>query len=161
MKTLKRLMNFCFKSLIIGTILIIVSYQYLKTTWKEFISEKELTELISEIKSSEELPNEFYNLYEKEYPNSLKYGYKRILFKNIISKKRYKSPSSIASLMSKYPFKNTNHLRIIKLNEYILSSKLEEKVSQKECLNWIAKKFDFTYGIIGINNASEFYFQKK
>ncbi|MCD8408622.1 transglycosylase domain-containing protein [Tenacibaculum dicentrarchi] len=147
--------------LLIAIILVIISYQYLKTTWKDFISENELTELITEIKLSEKLPIEFYALYEKEYPNSLNYSYDKILIKNLFTKENYKSPSSILSIMSRYPFRNYKDSRLIKPREYILSSKLEENVTQKECLNWIVKNYDFTTGNKGIYKASEFYFHKE
>ena len=44
--------------------------------------------------------------------------------------------------------------------EYFLTREIEKNTSQKQCLNWITQNFDFLYGAKGIENASEFYFEK-
>ena len=41
-----------------------------------------------------------------------------------------------------------------------LAVKLEDDVTQKECINWIVSNYDFLENQIGISNASKFYYKK-
>ena len=160
MQPTKKTNKLRFRVIIIGIFIVLIGYQYLKTTWKKFITEKQLIELISEIKSSKDLPNRFYELYDKEYPKSLDYSTNKLLLKNLFSKEKYNSPSITASIISGFSTNHNRDSRLTKPREYILSLKLEEETTQKQCLNWVTEKYDFTNRIIGIENASMFYFQK-
>lgn len=160
MKPTKKTIKLLIRLILIGIFIILIGYQYLKTTWKNIITEKQLVELIFEIESSKELPNRFYELYDKEYPKALDYNTNRLLMKNLFSKQQYNSPSMNASRLSSFAFKNNSDNRLTKPREYILSLKLEEYTSQRQCLNWLAEKYDFVNEITGIYNASRFYFQK-
>ncbi len=47
------------------------------------------------------------------------------------------------------------------IDEAIYTNKLEEKFTQEDCLNFRFKYNDFSYKIIGIEKASEYFFHKK
>ncbi len=46
-------------------------------------------------------------------------------------------------------------------NAFVLSWKLEKRVSQLECLNYIIQNFDFLYDQTGLEEASQFYFNSE
>ena len=46
-------------------------------------------------------------------------------------------------------------------NEYVLAWKLEKEFTQKQCLDYYVRNFDFAQNKIGINAASNYYFNKE
>lgn len=44
-----------------------------------------------------------------------------------------------------------------KFREISLSWKIEKDTTQKECLNWLASKYDFLYGIKGLKNLQQIF----
>ena len=59
------------------------------------------------------------------------------------------------------PQKTTSIKQRTRISYYGLASKLENKVNQKGCLNWIANNHYFENNQIGIFNASKYYFNKE
>ncbi len=104
-------------------------------------------EFVNEIKSSPVLPERFYVIYNKIYPQSINgnqwiYLIRRTLFK----KGNNECPCRLASFESKRPWhENTN--------VSLYTSHIENFVSQKECLNYYANQKN-------INQISEKLFNK-
>jgi len=147
--------------LIVGLLFFIGFYIYAKNYWKNFATETQIKELISEIKTAEELPEKFYELYEIENPNTLTYGLNRLMITSVFKSTFYKPPSSIVALISEISrdYKGSFHRH--KLREISLSWKIENGASQRECLNWVANRFDFVNMALGIKQASNLYFKKE
>ena len=74
---MKKSLKFWKQVLIVITLLIIGIYIYTKNYWKKFSTEEKISELVIEIKRAEKLPEEFYEIYEIENPNSLTYNLNR------------------------------------------------------------------------------------
>ena len=146
--------------LLLGILLSAIVYYNYKNSWKGFISNNELNNLITQIKKSDSLPNLFYDLYNVKNSNTLERDITYSSIKNLFSEEYYPTPSSWVAKMNDYIYvKNANSL-VIKRNEYSLTWQIEDKTNQMECLNWIAKNFDFGYSNIGVESAATYYFKK-
>ena len=146
---------------IIGVAVSFFGYYYLKNTWDDFVTEKELTEFVTKVKFAKELPDRFYQLYEKENPNILSYGLNRQIFSGLFSSDFMKSPSLLAAMISDISRKDTDSTKISNRKAYTLAWKLEEETTQKECLNWVLENYKFDLYIHGINELANFYFKKE
>ena len=155
-RTLKRI-------LIAGAILFIGLYLYTKYYWLNFANEIELIALVSEIKEAETLPEKFYELYQADYPNSLTYSLNRQIITGFFKSNIKKPPSSQVAILSRLSWRKSNSFdkRRSKLLEISLSWEIESGTTQKECLNWVMEKFDFSSQTNGIRQASQFYFEKE
>jgi hypothetical protein len=141
---------FCF-----AFVFLVGSYFYVKSTWSEKITTTELEKIVYEIKTAEKLPERFYELYEKEYPNSLTYDLEKQIFLSLLSDKRISIPSLDLCRMQRYSSIHSG------ISPYLIAAKVEESTNQRECLNRVLEKFDFLNLQIGIENASRFYFNKE
>lgn len=124
-----------------------------------FIDKEQRISIINSIKSASPLPSRLYELCEVANPQSLNTGYTennaRQLIDAVLGERNYRVkevPSASATYISTYSW----GIEKIQLIYYI-----EDHTSQKECLNFIAEHFDFLYGNIGIETASQFYLEEK
>lgn len=160
MKHLKKLFKGTCYAIVVVILGIVISYFYLKSTWKDVLTEQEFNTLITDIKQAEDLPNTFYKLYEEEYPNALNTSLNEQIVKGYFSDGFTKSPSILASIVSKYSRKDTDTTKISNKKAYVLAWKLEEETTQKQCLNWALKNFQFTKEFKGIKDIEDYYFAK-
>lgn len=128
----------------------ISSYVYLTKSayWKISSSDRDL--FITNVKSAQSLPERFYTIYDKIYPNALSKGQLSSLLNRDVDTRE--CPCRLASYMSSY----TTNIHLVSLTFWA-----EEHLSQKECLNFYVEKIDFTHNVIGIQKASEAYYSKK
>lgn len=159
MKLKKRLLKITIWILVLAIATTFTTY-YLKGLWKDFVTEKELTELITKIKYTEELPERFYELYEEAYPDLLSSSLNTQVLNGFISNDFVKSPSILASSISELSRKDTDSTRISNKKAYVLAWKLEEQTTQKECLNWALNNYKFDLNIHGISEVAQFYYGK-
>lgn len=147
-KTLKKqifyITTLCF--LLIG-VFTIVCYMLL-TYW--FTSETERDNFVIKIKTAQELPDRFYDIYNLVYENSLNHGQMRYLLNR--NNKSTECPCRLAG----YDFASTTGLNLISTTFW-----LEREVSQKECLNYVANNIIFSYKIVGLRDASIHYYDKE
>ena len=141
-------------------IILVGLYIYGINSWRNIATEAEIEVLIKEIKSADELPDKFYKIYEINNPTSLDYGIQTSSVIGIFKDNINTSPSLMVSRNWGLPQKTTSIKQRTRISYYGLASKLENKVSQKECLNWIANNNYFLNDQIGITNAGKFYFKK-
>ena len=137
-----------------------ITYYYLKSTWQNVISEDELTEIVTKVKFAKELPDKFYELYEQEYPGILSKNLNTQIAKGLISNNFVKSPSLLASTISKFTRKDEDSTHISNRKAYTLAWKLEEQTTQKECLNYALENYKFDLFIHGINEIAQYYYKK-
>ncbi|WP_103070439.1 transglycosylase domain-containing protein [Aquimarina sediminis] len=146
--------------LILGILFFVGCYFYAKNYWKNFSSEAQILALTTEIRNAKKLPEKFYELYKIENPNTLTHSLNRLMVTAIFTSDFIKPPSSSVAIF----YENSKEFKGViyryKLREISLSWEIESKVSQKECLNWIAAKYDFMNEAIGIESASNLYFKK-
>ncbi len=160
MKLIKKSLKFVAVIIIFCVFTVFLGYHYLKTTSDDFISDDELEEFIARVEFADKLPERFYELYEEAYPDALSTSLNKQLVKGVFSENYIKSPSILASTISKFSRVEGDSTRISRKKAYILAWKLEEKMSQKECLNWALHNYQFTVDFKGVNRISQFYFTK-
>ncbi|TYA74115.1 transglycosylase domain-containing protein [Seonamhaeicola marinus] len=161
MKVFKKLLKVVVWILIIGVFCSVVSYFYLKSTWKEVISEEELTELVDRIEFADELPDRFYDLYNEAYPEVLETNLNKQVVKSFFSKDFVKSPSVLASMISKHSRVDGDSTKISDKKAYVLAWKLEDATTQKQCLNWVLDNYQFSVQFKGIKDIARYYFVKE
>jgi len=142
-------------------IILVGLYIYGINSWRNIATEAEIEVLIKEIKSADELPDKFYKIYEINNPTSLDYGIQTSSVIGIFKDNINTSPSLMVSRNWGLPQKTTSIKQRTRISYYGLASKLENKVNQKGCLNWIANNHYFENNQIGIFNASKYYFNKE
>ena len=160
MKYKKRFFKLLIWSFIISVSFSFFGYHYLKSTWDDFVTEKELTEFVTKVKFAQVLPDQFYQLYEKENPNVLSYGLNRQILSGLFSNDFTKSPCLLAAMISDISRKDLDSTKISNRKAYTLAWKLEEETTQRECLNWVMENYKFDLYIHGINEVANFYFKK-
>lgn len=142
---------------VIGFLLIffIGFYIYYQNNFENNLKSDELNQIISEIQHSKNLPPNFYKTYEILKPNSLKND----LIMATLNKTECQSLEVARRI---YYAVRKNHQSRIKnlLFEYFLTKKIEKNTTQKQCLDWTTRNFNFLYKTKGIENASNFYFKK-
>ncbi|WP_422080387.1 transglycosylase domain-containing protein [Ulvibacterium sp.] len=156
----KRVIKFTVWVLIIGLFSSFLVYYSVRNSWKNFVSEKELTEFVTRVKFAEELPQRFYDLYEKENPDILSRNLNNQILKGLVSEDFQKSPSLLAAMISEITRRDDDSTRISNYKAYVLAWKLEEETTQKECLNWVLGNYKFDLYIHGIEEVANFYFRK-
>jgi hypothetical protein len=160
MKLSKILLKIVAWLIIITVSISVAGYFYLKSTWQELITDHELTELVTRIKFAEDLPDKFYELYEKENPDILSESLNKQIVTGFISNNFIKSPSLNAAMISEFSRKDGDSTRISNRKAYTIAWKLEEQTTQKECLNWVLDNYKFDLYIHGIKEISQFYYKK-
>lgn len=161
MRAKKRALKIIIWVLIVGVSAIVLTYYYLRNSWEDFVSEKELTEFVTKIKITEELPEQFYQLYEQEHPEILSSNLNRQIRSGLFSGSFTKSPSLLAAMISEISRKDVDSTKISNRKAYSLAWKLEEETTQRECLNWVLENYKFDLYIHGINEVANFYFRKR
>ncbi len=127
--------------------------QYLKSDLNNSFDKKQLNELKAEIEKAEPISTEFIKVYERVNPITNTNG---ILFDGIKENYYKDCPCLNAARLSFIKGKNR-----LTGNELVLAWKLEKEFTQKQCLSFYVEKHNFLYENIGINQASEYYFNKK
>lgn len=151
-----------FKKLILFSILFLIAfYLFLLNSYKFVYNEDEVNSFVNEINNSPNLPNEFYELYNKEYDNTLETGILKYTTRSIF-KFQSEQPISIwisnSILLNKKKFNVFNN-KIIN-PKISLALKIERETNSSRQLNFLMNNQDFGYNQIGIKNASIFFFKK-
>lgn len=142
-------------TLIFSVLLLLTSFfliLFAKSDFNKSFDEKQLEKLILNISSSEKIPDSFFKLYDSLENITNTNG---VIYGNIINKN-----SSCPCLQVSQFHSNLRGKNLLFGNEYILAWKLEKKVTQKDCLQYFLEHTDFLYGNIGIQKASDFFYQK-
>ena len=146
---------------LLGVLLFIGFYFYVKYYWHNFIDEDIIELFTTEVKLADKLPKKFYELYNVEYNNALLNNFNNYALKEILyTQYREKPPSAqVARMFIVFSSKTPSRHRY-KLLEISLTWEIEKRTSQQECLNWITEKYDFLNQAKGIKQASKLYFKK-
>lgn len=142
--------------IIITFIIILPIYIYVFKLPYFTIKEEERKYIENLIKTSPELPDRFYEIYDIIYPKSLKQEQLNYLidrsFNNI--KEQVECPCRLAAY-------NNQWVSRYRLSLPQMTFFIEGFASQKECLNYYASKFQFSKDIIGIKDVSIILYGKE
>lgn len=143
--------------LVFSSLFLLTSFFFIlfsKSDFNKSFDEKNLEELILNISSSEKIPDSFFKLYDSLENITNTNG---IIYGNFINQNKNRTCPCLQVSQFHSNLRGKNSLLG---NEYILAWKLEKKVTQKDCLQYFLEHTDFLYGNIGIQKASNFFYQK-
>ncbi|MCT4664340.1 MAG: transglycosylase domain-containing protein [Flavobacteriales bacterium] len=132
----------------------VLSFFYLKSDFNNSFNKTELKTLKVNIKNSKELPDKFVSTFKQIYPFTSTMGV--LSDKLLKNKNNYNCPCLD---IARYSWNLTLQNNKITGNSYVLALKIEEEISQRACLNYLASRYDFLYNTRGIHQASLFYFK--
>ena len=150
---MKKLLRFLFKTIILILLIGFIFIQFLKSDFNNPFDQNRLAELKSEIKDAKSITSDFTKAYEIVNPITNTNG---ILFDGLKEDYKRECPCLNVARMSFIYGEN----RLLG-NEYVLAWKLEKEFTQKQCLDYYVRNFDFAQNKIGINAASNYYFKKE
>jgi membrane carboxypeptidase/penicillin-binding protein PbpC len=140
------------------SLIILIFYILLSSTWRLDFTNNEIEPYIKEIKQAENLPNLFYELYNIDNNNSLESG----TFKYLTNSLNSSSSPPVSIWIARMMFIPKRKNRILpKILQLSLATKIEKETSSKQQLNFMLKRTDFVNGQIGVENAANFYFKKE
>ncbi len=149
-------MKFIFKLLkllgiLISTFLILLfgTFIYLKPQWKGKISAKEMNVFTEQILVTPKADSSFVLLYQKLFPENLKGDFLTT-----------KLLTGSSNMCSRATFFCTNTISMTIPEKISFFQELESRVAQEDCLNCYLERYDFLNQAIGLEKASEVYFQK-
>ncbi|MDP2159613.1 MAG: transglycosylase domain-containing protein, partial [Flavobacterium sp.] len=143
------------------SLIILIFYILITSTWRLDFTNNEIEPYIKEIKQAENLPNLFYELYNIDTNYSLESGAFKYLTNSLYSSNSNPPVSIWISRMMFIPKRNNRILPKILNLELSLATKIEKETSSKQQLIFMLKRADFVNGQIGVKNAANFYFKKE
>lgn len=145
---MRKFLKYLFWSFLFLGILFLGIWKYLNYQFDQNFDELKYNQLKLSIQKTPDLPTSFLNTYKKLNSITDSKGITSDLFQE-----KYNRTCPCYSLSTGVPMNNSLH-------RFILANRLEKEFSQEQCLAYLTSKFDFSYGINGISNASHFYFKK-
>jgi hypothetical protein len=129
---------------------------YVFSKFNQDIDYEILNEVAKEIKKSKQLDARVLSMYDRVYDgasknSSIKHAWKKLWGKKI------ECPCYMVT--TRLPI-HMNKRKKFTENSYAIATRLETKVSQMDCLNFLFEKFDYLYDAIGIEEAARIYFKK-
>jgi len=158
---LKKALKITIVTTSIAVIAIILSIVvYMETGGDKFFTSENKKIILEEVKSSPPLPENFLNAYNSVYPNSLDGNYWGYFIEKFAdSKSRRKCPcSKVANLIDQNLINEPKNGTAFETAQ--MTFELEDHLTQTECLQFNLSKFDFTNGVIGVENISLKLFSK-
>lgn len=159
MKYSKKIIKVLKPVFFIGLLLMFAGYLYTINSWRYIATKDDVASLSNQIKNAEPLPERFYTLYDLAYSNTLDEGAGLNALKSVVEN-RTGCPSLYAARISTLQLSKVRDKRRAILSYHSLAMKLENSVSQKQCLNWIATTNPGLNNVLGAKNVSDFYFEK-
>ena len=153
-KTIKKLLKISIW--ISGIFIFIVGLYigYVFSNLNQDIDKEKVELIISEMKAAKVHDEKLISMYNKIHKNALEKSSWRNLWDWIWGENN-ECPCFDAVRKT---YINKRHK--IAENDFAVSIKIEREVSQRDCLNFIFEDFNYLYNNEGVDEASEFYFQK-
>ncbi len=146
---------------IAGLILLASLILFLESASSLYMSEKSKEMVTWQIRAAPKLPQNFVDFYSAIYPEQMKEGFWGSIKNHIIH--RRPGPAcpceQAVKMMPRSTFDSPETWNYIRHS--IIALKVEELLSQEDCLNFTTHSSDFLNGQMGIQAASEFYLKKK
>jgi len=130
-------------------------YIWLNLRIDNVIDKETYHHLVERIKTSEDLPDRFYEMYGKVTEFNEKSTTNKHLFNRLLNIYDYRIKNPCPCVDAAYGFGYC-----YTFDKYTVGLALDKDVSPKKCLDFYLSRCDFLYYAIGIQNASQFYYQK-
>ena len=128
---------------------------YLETAIDRVASEENQKELFRRINESPELPQSFYETYNKYYPGTFETSFWESAITQVLTGKR-----KACHCKDIYYFHYVNRLAS-RFSAQIIALEVEEHCSQKKCFEYEMSEAGFAYGLRGIRNAAREFYNKE
>lgn len=142
--------------LLVGIFSISGFIYYLESSIDKIMSEEKQVYLIKVINESPELPDSFYQTYNKYYPNAFEQGVWGSIFQQVLGNRRNQCPCREIYIHPGYTDK-----KWILFAQVIVALEIEEHFSNKKCFEYNMSISGFGYNTRNIQEASEKYYGKK
>jgi hypothetical protein len=153
LKTIKKLFLI---GLAIG-ILVVASFDiYLENSINTILSPELQEKVFDEINNSPDLPEKFYEVIDKYYPEYFHRGVWEVLLNGLFLGKHYKTPCTDIYFYGLSMDRKQNYF-----SDYILRLEIEEQCSPKACYNFLMNNAELGMNTKGVNEAAKFYFKKE
>ncbi|MGB1295870.1 MAG: transglycosylase domain-containing protein [Flavobacteriales bacterium] len=151
---MKLLFKILLYSMLTGVLSLWLFIAYAVSDYNSSYNPEVINSLVKKAKTSKQLPQAFIDVY---YKINTKRNSKEVLYHALIDQRTRPCPSmEMAGFISHVAINNNKFLA----NRYVFAMKLENYLSQEECLNYLTERHDFLYSNIGIRQASTYYFKK-
>ncbi|MFC3158655.1 Transglycosylase [Chryseobacterium arachidis] len=138
----------------------IVFLLYCEFGGKFILNDSDKQMIAYEIRSSEEIPDNFTNFYNTIYPNSLSENSWNYIFSALIDQKAPRKECHCNQMAYRFfPILEINHKKGI--DQFLTARFIENKFSQKECLQFNFNHFDFLENRKGLTKISKSLFNKE
>ena len=153
MKKITKIISKVILFITISIILILLGL-YVWLNQRNVIDKETYNHLVEVIKTSEDLPDRFYEIYGQVTDFDKKSTTNKYLFNRLLNMRNYntKNPCPCADVAYGFVYSS--------IDKWTVGFALDKDVSPKKCLDFYLSKFDFLYSAIGIQSASQFYYQK-
>ena len=155
-KVVKRILKILLVVLTLFFLTLTGFYIWLNQRLDKVVNKETYQSLVEEIRTSQELPPQFYNIYGQVT------GYKdnsttnRFLFYNILRILMNKNGRPYC------PCIDVNYGMVYKtLDTWTVGLALDRDVSPRKCLDFYLNNYDFSFPVKGVSDASNFYYKKR
>lgn len=156
MRVFKRIIFFSFLFLVLSFIGFVI---YLENAIDWVMTEERQAQVFSRIENSPKLPKSFHKTMKKYYPEISQQTLWGLFYDKIISGFTWgnkKVKTCWCKEIYTHPFANNKPF----LYDWIISFEIEDRFSQKRCLDYVMFTEYFGKDVNGIKNASQFYYKK-
>ncbi|MFT4664801.1 MAG: hypothetical protein ACI8YQ_002192 [Polaribacter sp.] len=150
-----RLVKASIELILIGLILVGLYTVYLFSRFNTNINQQSVIKLISSIKESKKHDKGLIKMYDRIHDNSLS----KSALNHLIEWSSGKHSNHPCFEVVRNSFINTRH--DLAENDFAITIRIEKELSQTDCLNYLLEKQNFLYGTKGVEEAAEFYFNKR
>ena len=151
-RTLKKLIKYTLLLFLLG---VVAFFGYIRYGGYFLISKTDRNEIISDIKSAPQLPDNFMTVYNDLYPKALTNSGWNNVFNEVVFHRYNECPSSdVAYIYGAYRLHGV-FFYLAQLNFVI-----EDNLTQQQCLNKSLKELDFANHVTGAENFAQKCFGK-
>ncbi len=134
-------------------------YFWLNHRLDKVIDRKTYDNLVETIKTSKDLPDKFYKVYGQVTEYDQKSTTNKFLFYKTVVLLSY---DNLKKIKNPCPCIDANYgIETNTFDTWTVGLALDRDVSPKKCLDFYLSKIDFLFSVIGIQNASKFYYHKE
>jgi len=137
-------------------------YVWLNQRIDTVIEKETYNHLVEAINASNVLPDRFYEIYGQVTEFDEKSTTNTYIFNGFLNTRNHhkKNPCPCADASYKFLRNATADYGLSGINTITIGLALDKDASPKKCLDFYLSQFDFLYSTIGIQNASQLYYQK-
>ena len=151
-QTLKKFIKYTLLLFLLG---VVVFLGYIRYGGYFLISKTDRNEIISDIKSAPQLPDNFMKVYNDLYPEALNNSGWKYAFNDLIRDRHTECPSRAMAILY-----GASRMRGAFYYYAQLNFVLEDNLTQQQCLNKDLQIMDFANHVIGAENFAQKYFGK-